>query len=108
MALRSRPNWAAPSNNLAWILATERDPALRHPEQAVPLAEGAVRETKREDPSMLDTLAVAYAAAGRRSDALTTAREALGVARAQKRGELIPLLEGRVHSYEIEAPASGP
>jgi tetratricopeptide (TPR) repeat protein len=106
-ALRSRPNWSAPNNNLAWILATEQDPQLRHPEEAVPLAEAAVQETRREDPSMLDTLAVAYAAAGRRADALATAREALGVARAQQRSELIPVLERRVRSYENEASASG-
>jgi len=106
--VRLRPDWAIPSNNLAWILATEQDPALRRPEEAVTLAEGAARGTRREDPGILDTLAVAYAAAGRRADALAVAREALAVARAQQRDDLIHLLDGRVHSYESEGNASGP
>jgi len=107
-AVRLRPDWVVPVNNLAWILATEQDPALRRPEEAVTLAEGAARGTKREDPSILDTLAVAYAAAGRRQDALATAREAFAVAQAQHRTDLIPLLDERVHSYEIKGSTSVP
>ena len=107
-ALRLRSKFSLASNNLAWILATEQEPVLRHPEEAVTLAEGAARETKREDPGVLDTLAVAYAAAGRRKDALLTAREALAVARAEQRNDLVPLLDERVHSYERAGRASAP
>ena len=107
-AVRLRPDWAVPANNLAWILATEHDPALRRPEEAVTLAEGAVRGTRRDNPSILDTLAVAYAAAGRRADALVTAREALAVARAQQRNDLISILADRVRSYEGKDTAPSP
>jgi tetratricopeptide (TPR) repeat protein len=104
-ALGLRPDWEIPSNNLAWILATDKDPTLRRPLEAVALAEGAAGRTHREEPGILDTLAVAYAAAGRRADALATAREALAKARAQQRNDLIPVLDERVHSYEDEGSA---
>jgi Flp pilus assembly protein TadD len=105
-ALRLRPGWTVPSNNLAWILATDEDPALRNPEEAVSLAEDAVRGTERKNPEILDTLALAYAAAGRRDEAVATARNAVAVARAQQRDDLIPSLEERVHAYENPGSAA--
>ena len=107
-AVRLRPDWAVASNNLAWILATEQDRSLRRPEEAVTLAESAARGTSRRDPGVLDTLAVAYAAAGRHDEALTTAREALALARAQQRADLIPVLDQRVHSYANKESPSPP
>jgi tetratricopeptide (TPR) repeat protein len=107
-AVRLRPDWAVASNNLAWILATEEDSSLRRPEEAVTLAESAARGTSRRDPAVLDTLAVAYAAAGRHEEALTTAREALALARAQQRTDLIRTLDQRVHSYANKGSASAP
>ncbi len=69
-------NWIA-LNNAAWLRATCPDPALRDSERAVELAEEACRITRRGEPEMLDTLAVAYANAGRWREASATAREAL-------------------------------
>jgi len=51
-------------NNLAWIMATSNDSALRDGRTAVAFAEKAVAKTGRKDPGMLDTLAAAYAEAG--------------------------------------------
>jgi tetratricopeptide (TPR) repeat protein len=75
-------------NNLAWLLAAGADPGLRAPDEALALAQEAAGLTREEDPSVLDTLATAYAAAGRPAEALATARRALGLARAQQRGDL--------------------
>jgi tetratricopeptide (TPR) repeat protein len=66
---------ATATNNLAWLLATSRDPSLRGPEEAVAHAERAVR-LLGSDPRALDTLAAAYAAAGRYDDAVLTATNA--------------------------------
>jgi tetratricopeptide (TPR) repeat protein len=107
-AMHLRPEWPVPSNNLAWILATAQDPALRRPEEAVTLAEEAARQTRRQDPAVLDTLAAAYAAAGRPRDALAAARDALAVARAQQRSDLVPALSERVHDYESKRSALAP
>jgi Tfp pilus assembly protein PilF len=72
-------------NNLAWILATSRDPRLRNPEEAVVFAEEAVLLSDGQDPNVLDTLATAQAAAGRPVEARATAARAL--AQAERRGD---------------------
>ena len=73
------------------------------------LAEGAKSsESHAAACSSIDMLAVSYAAADRRADALATAREALAVARAEKRSDLTRALEDQVHSYENQAAAPRP
>ena len=69
-------------NNLAWLLATRAagDPGAAA--EAVGLAEQAVAELGDGDAGALDTLAAAYAAAGRRQDAARTAERALALAEA--------------------------
>ncbi len=76
-AVRIRPDFRTAANNLAWLVATARDPSLRDPELAVSLAERAVALSAAPDPSVLDTLAAAYAAAGRYGDAARVAEQAL-------------------------------
>jgi tetratricopeptide (TPR) repeat protein len=61
----------------ARILAASPDDKLRNPAEAIVLATRAVVATKHADATALDTQAIAYAAAGRFSDALTASREAL-------------------------------
>ena len=52
-------------NELAWFLATCPDTALHNGERAVGLAERAIILSRSPDPGLYDTLAAAYAAAGR-------------------------------------------
>ena len=78
LAIDPELGWAA--NNLAWILATTRDPSLRDPAEAVRLAEAAVRGSDPPDANFLDTLATAYAAAGRPEDARRAAAAAAAAA----------------------------
>jgi len=75
--VRIRPGFRTAVNNLAWLLATARDPALRDPAYAVSLAERAVELSAAPDPAVLDTLAAAYAAAGRFDDAVQVGQRAL-------------------------------
>ena len=67
-------------NNLAWLFATHPDGQYRDGDEAVRLAERACERTKRSAPALLDTLAAAYAEAGRFDDAVRTAVEALALA----------------------------
>jgi len=69
---------------LAWLLATAVDLQLRDGDAAVDLAERACRETGHRTPDFLDTLAAAYAEAGRFDDAAQTATKAQQL--RQKRG----------------------
>jgi hypothetical protein len=64
-------------NGLAWLLATCPDARIRNSERAVKLAEEAVQRSDRKHASYLDTLAAAYAAAGRFDDAVRAQQEAL-------------------------------
>jgi len=82
-ALAADENNRVVLNNLAWHRAAHPDPGVRHGEDAVRLAEKAARLTNRNDPSVLDTLAAAYAEAGRFPDAVATAESALALARTQ-------------------------
>lgn len=92
------PEDVASANNLAWILATSR-PDLRRPEEAVRLAEGAARGDPT-DPNVLDTLAVAYHAAGRQAEALQASRRAADAARARGDEELARAIEERAADWE--------
>lgn len=73
-SLRLAPGSVEAANNLAWILATARDPAFRDPGQAIRLIEAAALESS--NPAMLDTLAAAYAASGRHREAAAIADRA--------------------------------
>jgi len=106
--LRLDPTALAAMNNLAWLLATAEDPAARSPGEAVALAEKAAEATGRGNASVLDTLAAAYAAAGRREDAAATAR--LGIEVAQRSGEatLAREMGERLARYQGGGTASPP
>jgi peptidoglycan/LPS O-acetylase OafA/YrhL len=68
------------SNNLAWSLATDPDPAKRNGARAVALAEQACRGTHYDEAIMVGTLAAAYAEDGRFDDAIAMARRACQLA----------------------------
>jgi protein O-mannosyl-transferase len=81
-ALRLSPDFADALNNLAWILASSQDAALRDGPEAVRLAQKACELTKSRQPGMMDTLAAAYAEAGRYTEAVATAETAVKLASA--------------------------
>ena len=74
-ALTADADHSRAANNLAWLLATAPDVGLRDGERAVNLAEELVAD--RSDPGTLDTLAAAYAEAGRFAEAITTGERAI-------------------------------
>jgi tetratricopeptide (TPR) repeat protein len=86
----------------AWILATEPEP-LGRPSDAVALAERAAAHTSRLTPSMLETLAAAYAADGRFAEAITKARAAAALYAASGRAIPERLTEARTR-YERGEP----
>ncbi|OGR05995.1 MAG: hypothetical protein A2520_08675 [Deltaproteobacteria bacterium RIFOXYD12_FULL_53_23] len=81
-ALRLAPANPEALNNLAWLLLTAQQPWLRNPKKALLLAQKAAATT-RTSP-ILDTLATAYWANGRREEALPLAEEALAKAETQQ------------------------
>lgn len=76
-ALEIDPGSLLAANNLAYILAAHPDRSFRDENEALRVAEAACRQTGFQDPRFLDTLAVAYAAAGQFDKAIATARQAI-------------------------------
>src|SRR5262249_17993 len=77
-SVRRRPDSGAASE-LAWILATSPEPDVRDADEAVRLAEAALRE-ETPGAAALDALGAAYAAAGRFDEAAAQARAAAELA----------------------------
>jgi len=84
-ALPQMPDDVELLNNLAWILATHTNAAVRDGPLAVKLGERAAQLTQQRVPVILGTLAAAYAEAGRFTDAIATAEKA--IARATELGQ---------------------
>jgi tetratricopeptide (TPR) repeat protein len=82
-ALKVNPDLTNSQTGLAWILAVHPNPALRAPELAVELAERAAMLTNNQNATILDTLAAAYAAAGRFDEAIKVSQTALNLALAE-------------------------
>jgi len=81
--LEQDTNSVAAMRGLAWLRATASDPRLRNNGEALRLAERACQLTQNKEASLVGILAVAYAEAGRLSDAVVTAQKAHALALAQ-------------------------
>lgn len=99
LAPRLAPRSPEALNNAAWYLATDADASRAEGEEAIGLAERAAALTGGENPTVLDTLAAAYAVAGRFDDAATTAERALAAASREGDEELAAEIGERVELY---------
>jgi tetratricopeptide (TPR) repeat protein len=103
-ALQIAPAQPDVQNNLAWLLATTPDAALRNGPRAVALAEQASQFSGGANAPVLHTLAAAYAETGRYRDAAATARRALELAAAQTNADLTARLPNEIILYEAGQP----
>ena len=103
-AIQLRPDWPTALKETAWLLATHPDPRIRDPETAISLAERASELPGADDPSMLDALAAAYAAADRFELAVATAERALELAHAQQAAGLAGAIGERLELYRLAQP----
>jgi Flp pilus assembly protein TadD len=99
-ALRLRPDWPMPANNFAWMLATHPDPKVRDAERALRIAETLTPT----DPTFLDTVAAAQAAAGQFDDARRNTTAAIALARDAGQDEFVRALEKRLALYRADQP----
>jgi tetratricopeptide (TPR) repeat protein len=97
--MRRQDDTVAILNKTAWILATNPDPAVRGGAEAVELATRAAKLGGDGNPAVLDTLAAAYAEAGRFGPALQTAREARALALRQHNTQLAEHIAERIKLY---------
>jgi Flp pilus assembly protein TadD len=94
-ALQCDPDHTGALNNLA-VLRASGDASLRDPSRAVELAERLVRVAREPKPQIHETLAAAYASAGRIDEAVAAQRRALELAAGD------PALVGRVQTRLVE------
>ena len=103
-AISLRPNWPGALNHIAWILATDTDSGIQDGGQAVLFAEQAVHLTQEQDVGIFDTLAAAYAAAGRFDEAVETAEKALQLALVANQQRLADEIQKRIEFYQAGRP----
>ena len=97
--LKLKPQAIYVLNDLAWILATTEDKKIYNPPNAVELAQKACELTKYNQPQLLDTLAVAYAAAGNFGEAIETAERALNLALSSNQQQLADEIKNHLELY---------
>ena len=107
-ALRIKPDYPEALNNLAWLLAARLSTESNNAVRAVALAEGACKLSDDRVANYLDTLAAAYAAAGRFDDAVSTAQKALRLANAAGQTQLVSRIEMRLELYLAKRPYYAP
>ena len=102
--LRLRPNSAKVLARLAAILATDQDASIRNGAVAVQLAERLCGSTRYRQAEAMDVLAAAYAEAGRFTDAVRVAQQAVELATTNGQWELAAQIENRLHLYQAGRP----
>jgi hypothetical protein len=86
------------------LLATTPDASLRNGSKAITLAAQANEMSGGGNPTILHTLAAAYAEAGSYNLAATTARRGLELALEQKNYTLAATLQNEIKLYEADSP----
>jgi protein O-mannosyl-transferase len=109
LSLDMRRNQPEVLNNFAWLRATHPDARVRDGAEAVVWAELAVDKTPASAPTAnaLDTLAAAYAEAGRFDEAVSTARRAAAAAKATD-PNLLAAIEERAELFATRRPYRDP
>jgi tetratricopeptide (TPR) repeat protein len=102
--LQFKPDDVAAHNSLAWLRATCPQALRRNGNEAVEHAQRANQLCGGARPEVLDTLAAAYAEAGRFPEALATARQALEWATRRNNPALAETFRGRIALYEAKKP----
>jgi protein O-mannosyl-transferase len=107
-ALALQPQSSPIQNNLAWLLATCPETSVRDGARAVQLAGQAAQLTQNRQPEFLDSLAAAYAEAGRFPEAIETANRALALANSAANTNLAQALQAHLNRYLANQPYHEP
>jgi protein O-mannosyl-transferase len=103
-ALYLDPNLILALKSLAWIRATEPNPALRNGSEAIVLATRVTQLTHQKDPDTLRTLAAALAEVGRFDEAVSTGEHARGLALGANQTELARNIDEELDLYRLALP----
>jgi protein O-mannosyl-transferase len=98
-ALRLKPDYVQALDGLAKLLATLGAADGGDPNRAIELASRACASTGNRVAGYLETLAMSYASANRFDDAISTAQEAIEVARAAGQPDVARRIESSMEGY---------
>ena len=98
--LELRPQDLQTMNNLGWVLATSPDESIRDGQKAVRLATKVCEKTEFQMSTALDTLAAAYAACQRYSEAVATSEKAISLMQLHLDQPKIEKMRARQELYE--------
>ena len=101
-ALVQKPDLIYALDSLARLLATRGDIMEQTTGEAVHLAEKANELTENKDPYVLETLGIAYEAAGRMAEAKGTLMQAMDFARASRDGRTMERIDKRLNNIQEE------
>ena len=99
-----KPDDAESLNNMAWLFATIGDASAQDANKATGYARHACEQTAYNNADYLDTLAVAYAAAGKFNDAIITAEKALNIAKTTGQENTAREIQNRLELYKAGKP----
>lgn len=105
--LKVNPGYIEAFNSMAWIMATSPDDNLRDGRRAVAYAEKAVANSP-PDINFLDTLAAAYAEAGRFDEAIAIENRIISLLATAQQTDAIPTHVKRMNLYEEGRPYREP
>ncbi len=98
------PEFAGFTNGLAWMLATCPQAELRNGTEAVALAVSTWERSPKADPSLLDTLAAAYAECGRFEEAVAAADKALALVQTPQHAHSKDQIEAHLAIFRSGQP----
>lgn len=107
-AIDAQPDFFEALTNLARILAASPDPSVRNGNKAVELAEKARRLTGGKSPSVLRTLAAAYAENGQFDKAVEIGRQGSWLAQQQNEFAVAQAINHELSFYELGRPYRDP
>ena len=105
--LKVNPDYIEAFNSMAWIMATSPDDRLRDGRRAVAYAEKAV-DNSPPDINFLDTLAAAYAEAGRFDEAVAIENRIISLLAKARQPDAISMHVKRMNHYEEGRPYRDP
>ena len=97
-----KPDDTGVLNNLAWLLATSPDDAIRNGTRAIELAQKACELTEWKEPHIISTLAAGHAEAGDFAKAREFSQKAVDA--SDDSDQVKEQLKGELASYEAEKP----
>jgi len=103
-AIEVKPDFIDAINNLAWVRATHQDSDVRNSDEAIHLAKRTCELTEYNRPDLLDTLAAAYAAAGKFDEAVAIAERAFELSQSTGQSHLEGEIQNHLRFYKVGKP----